>query len=151
MPQQLLIHIGYHKTATTWMQRQLFQPVHGYRQICGHQEVFDLIVKPHGLRFDPAPMQALISRGIESLAKGEVPVISSEILSGHPFQGGARKRCLCGTAATNRSGCADSDLDPRSVTHPTFGLYAIYIARWHDAAFGVFRRHTGTGLFCLHT
>lgn len=88
MPQQLLIHIGYHKTATTWMQRQLFQPVHGYRQICGHQEVFDLIVKPHGLRFDPAPMQALISRGIESLAKGEVPVISSEILSGHPFKGG---------------------------------------------------------------
>lgn len=88
MSAPLLIHIGYHKTATTWMQRQLFQPMHGYRQLCGHQEVFDHIVKPHGLRFDPAPMQALIVRGIEGLLPDEAPVISSEILSGHPFQGG---------------------------------------------------------------
>lgn len=84
----LLLHVGYHKTATTWMQKHLFMPVHGFRQILDHQQVFDLIVKPHGLRFDPAPARAAITEGLASLRPGEVPVISSEILSGHPFQGG---------------------------------------------------------------
>lgn len=88
MPPPLLIHVGYHKTATTWMQRQLFQPAHGYRQICGHEEVFAQVVKPHGLRFDPAPMADLIARMREEVQPGETAVISSEILSGHPFQGG---------------------------------------------------------------
>ena len=85
---QLLIHVGYHKTATTWMQRQLFQPAHGYRQIAGHREAFDHVVKPHGLRFDPGPMQDLIARSLPVMEHGETAVISSEILSGHHFQGG---------------------------------------------------------------
>lgn len=84
----LLLHIGYHKTATTWMQRRLFQPDHGFRQLASHQEIFDHIVRPHGLRFDPVPMRALIAERSKALAPGEVPVLSSEILSGHPFQGG---------------------------------------------------------------
>lgn len=88
MTPPLLIHIGYHKTATTWMQRQLFMPAHGYRQICGHREVFNHVVRPHGLRFDPGPMQEIIARGLGTLAPGETAVISSEILSGHPFLGG---------------------------------------------------------------
>jgi hypothetical protein len=83
-----LLHIGYHKTATTWMQRQLFMPVHGYRQLCGHEEVFRHIVQPHGLCFDPKPMQALIATAREKVAPGEVGVVSSEILSGHPIFGG---------------------------------------------------------------
>lgn len=87
MSAPLLLHIGYHKTATTWMQRQLFMPAHGYRQLCGHEEVFHHIVKPHGLHFDPAPMQALVANAMNGLQPGETPVISSEILSGHPFQG----------------------------------------------------------------
>ena len=84
----LLLHVGYHKTATTWMQRLLFTPAHGYRQLADHREVFRHIVQPHGLSFDPAPMQALVAERMAGLAAGEVPVISSEILSGHPFQGG---------------------------------------------------------------
>ena len=84
----LLLHIGYHKTATTWAQRRLFTPEHGFRQVAFHREVADHIVHPHGLRFDPAPMQDIVARSRAGLAPGEVPVISSEILSGHPFQGG---------------------------------------------------------------
>jgi len=84
----LLLHIGYHKTATTWMQKHLFMPQHGYRQVLDHQQVFDLIVKPHGLRFSPEPAIAAITEGLANLEPGEQPVISSEVLSGHPFQGG---------------------------------------------------------------
>jgi len=80
----MLIHIGYHKTATTWMQKHLFMPTHGYQQVMGHQDVFDMIVKPHGLRFDPELARAALK--VDTGTK--VPVISSEVLSGHPFQGG---------------------------------------------------------------
>ena len=84
----LLLHVGYHKTATTWMQKLLFVPKYGFQQIAGHKEVHENIVAPHGLRFDPAPMRELIDKGVRSLSNALVPVISSEILSGHPFYGG---------------------------------------------------------------
>ena len=83
-----LIHIGYHKTATTWMQAQLFTPAHGYRMLADHPEIFAHITRPHGLVFDPAPMRALIAERSADLPKGHVPVLSSEIISGHPFYGG---------------------------------------------------------------
>ncbi len=88
MTPPILFHIGYHKTATTWMQAHLFTPAHGYRQVAHHREVFEHIVQPHGLHFDPAGMQAVIAAGTADLQAGEVPVVSSEILSAHPFQGG---------------------------------------------------------------
>jgi hypothetical protein len=88
MKTPILLHVGYHKTATTWMQRWLFTPVHGYRQIAGHQDAFAHVVQPHGFRFCPEPMRNLIAAQLDQLSEGEVPVISSEILSGHPFQGG---------------------------------------------------------------
>lgn len=88
MSARLLLHIGYHKTATSWMQQRLFVPEHGYVQIARHREVWDLVVAPHGLVFDPGPMRRKIAEGMASLPPGKVPVISSEILSGHPFYGG---------------------------------------------------------------
>lgn len=84
----LLLHIGYHKTATSWMQQRLFTHEHGYHQLCGHQEVHDLITNPHGLWFDPQLMRDLIERATRDTPKGAVRVISSEILSGHHFLGG---------------------------------------------------------------
>ena len=84
----ILLHVGYHKTATTWLQMRLFRPEHGFRQIVTHQEISDLVERPVELAFDPAPMRALIAERMADVAPGEVPVISSEILSGHPFQAG---------------------------------------------------------------
>lgn len=88
MSRQIVFHIGYHKTATSWMQRLLFTPEHGYRQLADHTEVFRHIVQPHGLHFDPAGMSELIAARMLDLSGNYVPVVSSEILSGHPFQGG---------------------------------------------------------------
>tara|TARA_R100000935_G_scaffold30694_1_gene51118 strand:- start:2961 stop:3914 length:954 start_codon:yes stop_codon:yes gene_type:complete len=83
----LTLHIGYHKTATTWMQRKLFVAEHGYAQIADHDDVFAHIVQPHGLDFDPAPMRDLIAARRAAKPVG-IPVISSEILSGNPLFGG---------------------------------------------------------------
>ena len=83
-----LIHIGYHKTATTWMQDRLFRPEHGFRQILTHADVWRDIAGPHPLAFDPAPARARIAERRTGVTPGIVPVISSEILSGQPFEGG---------------------------------------------------------------
>lgn len=88
MTKPLLLHVGYHKTATTWMQKLLFTPAHGYRQIATHREIFSHVVRPLGMPFDPAPMRDLIAARLAALAPDEAAVISSEILSGHPFRGG---------------------------------------------------------------
>jgi len=83
-----LVHIGYHKTATTWLQMQVFKPDHGYSQLAGHAEIFEHVVRPHGLAHDPATFREFIDARSAALAPGLVPVVSSETLSGNPFHGG---------------------------------------------------------------
>jgi hypothetical protein len=84
----ITFHIGYHKTATSWMQNRLFTPGHGYLQLADHAEVFAHIVQPHGLHFDPAPLRRLMAQRQAEMPEGAAAVVSSEIMSGHPFQGG---------------------------------------------------------------
>ncbi len=84
----LLLHVGYHKTATSWMQQRLFTRDHGFAQIADHAEVFRHILQPNRFHFDPEPFRELIAERMGNLADGLAPVISSEILSGHPFLGG---------------------------------------------------------------
>ncbi|WP_210528778.1 hypothetical protein [Rubellimicrobium arenae] len=88
MTRPLLLHVGYHKTATTWMQNALFTPVHGYRQVLSHKEVFDGLLRPHGLQFAPDAMRDLIAERRAQVPDNETPVISSELISGNPFFGG---------------------------------------------------------------
>jgi hypothetical protein len=84
----LLIHVGYHKTATTWLQRVLFTSEHAYRKLLTHAEVFETIVRPHGLTFDSRCGGSLIAERLEVETDCKTDVISSEILSGNPFYGG---------------------------------------------------------------
>lgn len=90
----LMIHIGYHKTATTWMQRQLFVPLHGYRMLFDHKAVFEFFVRPHGLVFNPQIAKDALAIALADIRTGEAGVISSEILSGHPFFGGRESDIL---------------------------------------------------------
>lgn len=83
-----LFHVGYHKTATTWMQRRFFTEEHGFCPVATHEEVFRHIVQPHGLLFDAGEMRELLDRRRAEAGEGLVPVVSSEILSGQPFEGG---------------------------------------------------------------
>jgi hypothetical protein len=88
MTKPILFHIGYHKTATSWMQNRLFVSDHGYAPLASHDEIFAHIVNPHGLTFTPDAMQAHIAQATIGVAQNHVPVVSSEIMSGHPFFGG---------------------------------------------------------------
>ena len=84
-----LVHVGYHKTATSWLQQRLFLPGNGYGPIARHEEVDRLLVRPHGLDWDPGPLRAHLAREAAALAPGLVPVVSSELMSGNPFHAGA--------------------------------------------------------------
>jgi len=82
----LVIHVGYHKTATTWLQWRVFTPEHGYHQVADHTETFAHVVRPLGFQFDASALRALLNARSAETPEGHVPIISSEILSGHPFQ-----------------------------------------------------------------
>ncbi|MEO0829382.1 MAG: hypothetical protein AAFY03_02875 [Pseudomonadota bacterium] len=82
-----LIHIGYHKTATSWLQRRLFLPDCGYQQIANHREVWEKIISPLEHRFDTDAVGGFFRDRIKDCPDGVVPVISSEPLCGNPFYG----------------------------------------------------------------
>lgn len=83
----LLIHVGYHKTATTWMQRRLFTPALGYHPILDHESIFAHFVRPHGFAHDAASAARAVAEAMAAVPDGLVPVMSSEILCGNPFYG----------------------------------------------------------------
>jgi hypothetical protein len=84
---QLLIHVGYHKTATTWMQRQLFIPALGYHQIMDHEAIAAHFVRPHGFAHDADAAARAVAAALADVPDGLTPVMSSEILCGNPTYG----------------------------------------------------------------
>lgn len=84
----VLIHVGYHKTATTWMQRRLFTPALGYHQMMDHAAIFAHFVRPHPFAYDAAAVAAAVKLALAAVPSGLTPVMSSEILCGNPFFGG---------------------------------------------------------------
>ena len=88
-PRPVLLHVGYHKTATTWLQNRVFRPEFHFWQVMNHKEIFDTVIAPHGLDFDPARARKIIAeRAAKAPAGVAVDVISLEALSGLPFTGG---------------------------------------------------------------
>jgi len=89
MTRPLLLHVGYHKTATTWLQSVLFTPGQGFHEVLDHAAVFDRLIAPHGLDFAPAdPAERIAAAQKAAPAGARVDVISLESLSGLPFAGG---------------------------------------------------------------
>jgi hypothetical protein len=89
-PDAVLVHVGVHKTGSTWLQRSFFTPRGGgFLPVLDDGQVIGLIVRPHPLEWDPEPARDAIARGIAAArARGLVPVLSQEELSGNPHGGG---------------------------------------------------------------
>jgi hypothetical protein len=84
-----VIHIGYHKTATTWLQQRYF-PQHPQIDFVGkHEDLWTDFISPHGFDFDPNLVKECFYPKIEqALQQNKIPVISAERLSGNPHSGG---------------------------------------------------------------
>lgn len=84
---KLLIHPGFHKTGTTFLQERVFCNESKFHSILTHAEVDEYLVAPHDLYFHSEDLQSLVAQRIGKTQSGAVPVLSSEILSGNPLVG----------------------------------------------------------------
>lgn len=76
----MLLHVGYHKTATTWLQRRIFNAA-PFTAPYSFDAIVDGIVRPHPLEWDE-------DRARETFADRETGcVISCEELLGNPHVG----------------------------------------------------------------
>jgi hypothetical protein len=91
-----LVHIGFPKAASTWLQDHLFSnPGLGLRSPFTENRVKNALIKPDGLDFDPAEARAQFDPELEEVsAQGLVPVLSAERLCGNHLSGGFDTREL---------------------------------------------------------
>lgn len=87
---QLLIHIGYPKTATTFLQHIVFEPeLFQFHSPFNRWDTTKLFVLPHPLKFNVNATRNVLLPSIENTTRKDMlPVISNEILSGQVFAGG---------------------------------------------------------------
>jgi hypothetical protein len=88
--ERLLIHIGYHKTGSTWLQDAFFpMPGSGFVLPWVRAEVNEEFVLPNDFQFDRERTVAFFREGLARAGgSGLVPVLSNERLSGNPHSGG---------------------------------------------------------------
>jgi hypothetical protein len=88
----VLVHIGYHKTGTNWLQRHYFGDSRtGTKWVekSGGDHPVRQLVHARPLEFDAAACRAQFDPLLRRAeTAGLLPVVSYERLSGHPFSGG---------------------------------------------------------------
>ena len=88
----ILVHLGYHKTATTWLQNAIFDDeTLGFISPWGRQAgvAVDEFVLANAFRFDAALARSRFEDGLaEARSRSLVPVLSNEALCGQPINGG---------------------------------------------------------------
>ncbi len=91
-----LIHIGFPKAASTWLQKYLFQPDQGYIKIMNPIDAQLNLIDPPALSFEPQTVHAFLRKQIKQRDPQErsIPVITSEALSGKPYGGGYNRKEL---------------------------------------------------------
>lgn len=93
----LVFHIGYHKTATSWLQQSYFRQHPGIALLSNSERPWEdpllsyLIATPDA-DFDPEVGKSLLEERVraaaDALTERQVLLISAERLSGHPYSGG---------------------------------------------------------------
>jgi hypothetical protein len=77
-----IVHIGYHKTATTWFQKSVYPRVRNLAYI-PRERVKRAFLSASALHFDPA-----WTRGALAIPAGTTPILCEEELSGYLHTGG---------------------------------------------------------------
>ena len=92
---KMLIHVGYPKTGSSWIQRCLFDnPDTGFAPLFGgdtqmRSAIMRLLVLPHPLVFDSRTCFKHFSPAVlDLMLRGLVPILSHERLAGTPHSGG---------------------------------------------------------------
>lgn len=88
-----VIHIGYHKTASSLLQHRFFdEPSLGFR-LYPRNSLARMLVEPHPFAFDAQACRERLAPWIDATrGRGLTPVFSHERLSGYPHSGGFDSR-----------------------------------------------------------
>lgn len=124
----LLLHPGFHKTATSWLQQTVFSEERLFRSLLDHQQIDDRLVRPHDLSFDANSAKLEIDRLREEASSSPVDVISSEVLSGNILFGSRDSQAVAERLANT---CSDAKvlLTVRAQKSITKSIYLQYIKR----------------------
>jgi Sulfotransferase family len=91
-PPPVLVHVGYHKTGSSWLQKHFFsRPETGFHYVDKAEDDHPVrqLVRVRPFEFDPHAFRARFEPLLRpGQADGLVPVVSFERLAGHPCSGG---------------------------------------------------------------
>lgn len=88
-----LIHIGFYKAASSWLQKHYFRPELGYQQILDPFGVQLSLIDPPPFQYNrQKTLDEIIQRFPAGSLKGQQAVVSSEALSGNIMCGGYNAR-----------------------------------------------------------
>ncbi len=82
-----LIHVGFPKAMSSWLQKFLFVEKNGFSTIMGPMECQIEIINPSPFKFSPIGIAQRIER-FSASQDSRLPVITSESLSGNMYAGG---------------------------------------------------------------
>ena len=82
-----VVHIGYHKTATSWLQQQFFPRLGGRVALFGLDRLWGELIAPSPLEFDSLRCRRYLA-DLLAAHPASVGVFSAERLSGNPHSGG---------------------------------------------------------------
>ena len=91
-----VLHVGYHKTATSWLQRCFFPALGDRIALFGRAALWRELIAPPSLDFDPERCRSHVAALLAKPPPGTVCVFSAERLSGNPHSGGYDAADLAG-------------------------------------------------------
>ena len=85
---KIIIHIGYHKTGTSWFQKTYFK-LHPEFHLINRKFIQKHILKPSSYSFNSKEVKALFLKEVHDVSSDvKYFVISEEELTGNPHSGG---------------------------------------------------------------
>jgi len=86
---RVLIHVGYVKTGSTWLQTQIFNNKNlGFALVCDRPLLTHQIIHPPIFEFNVDVIQQHINENLRHINDEKVPVVSHERLAGSAISGG---------------------------------------------------------------
>ena len=84
-----LVHIGFYKSASTWLQKRYFVETYGFERVMDSLRLQLNVLAPQGEDYQPQAIRAELAEAFSGAQqRGLCPVISSEGLSGDLVRGG---------------------------------------------------------------
>lgn len=127
-PAPLLLHVGLHKTGTTWLQKRVFEAKAGKEiEYCGSRDViYSQLITPGSARFSPEAARGAFGPLLDAAAeRRRLAVISGENLGGRPFHAKYQREVVASRLAATFPGAKIllTIREQRAIIYSMYGQY----------------------------